>query len=186
MDEYQPGSREDFDRLYRTTYRNIVATLYGVLADRTLAEDGAQETFIRAWVAWKRWKPTAPAEAWLHRIALNVAHDMRRHGRLRTVGEYLRRFGRVSTTTEFPDDAHLDLLHALRQLPEKQAAAIVLRHLHGYSNREIAYVLHVPERTVASRIAAARTRLQAEMGTLQGSDVFTSDGPETGTMNGDG
>jgi len=48
----------------------------------------------------------------------------------------------------------------LRKLPPKQAAAIVLRHFHGYTNREIAISLGVPERTVASRLAAARARLQ--------------------------
>jgi RNA polymerase sigma-70 factor (ECF subfamily) len=53
-----------------------------------------------------------------------------------------------------------DLVTALRKLPPKQAAAIVLRHYHGYTNREIAISLGVPERTVASRLAAARTRLQ--------------------------
>lgn len=58
-----------------------------------------------------------------------------------------------------------DLVKALRGLPAKQAAAIVLRHYHGYSNREIATALGVPERTVASRLAAARGRLN---GTLAG------------------
>jgi RNA polymerase sigma-70 factor (ECF subfamily) len=57
-----------------------------------------------------------------------------------------------------------DLLRALRKLPAKQAAALVLRHYHGYSNREIAASLGVPERTVASRLAAARKQLSATLG----------------------
>ena len=53
---------------------------------------------------------------------------------------------------------------ALRKLPPEQAAAIILRHLHGYTNREIGTALGVPERTVASRLAAAKRRLRAELG----------------------
>jgi DNA-directed RNA polymerase specialized sigma24 family protein len=40
----------------------------------------------------------------------------------------------------------------------------VLRHLHGYTNREIALTLGIPERTVASRLAAAKARLKARLG----------------------
>ena len=132
-----------------------------MLRDRTAAEDCTQDTFERAYKAWKSWRPDAPAEAWLHRIAINVAISERRHERLQEVGEVLRRVGRPVP----PADPALvversELVTALRRLPAKQAAAIVLRHYHGYSNREIAIALDVPERTVASRLAAARSRLQ--------------------------
>ena len=57
-----------------------------------------------------------------------------------------------------------DLFKALRTLPPKQAAAIVLRHHHGYTNREIGAALGIPERTVASRLAAAKENLRRSMG----------------------
>jgi RNA polymerase sigma-70 factor, ECF subfamily len=57
-----------------------------------------------------------------------------------------------------------DLVKALKKLPTKQAAALVLRHYHGYSNREIAAALGVPDQTVASRLATARKQLQAVLG----------------------
>jgi RNA polymerase sigma-70 factor (ECF subfamily) len=103
-------------------------------------------------------------EAWLHRIAINVAVSDRRRFRLRQAGELVRRLGRPAAQ---PDPSALveqsDLLRALRQLPAKQAAALVLRHYHGYSNREIAASLGVPEPTVASRLAAARKQLQGAL-----------------------
>jgi RNA polymerase sigma factor (sigma-70 family) len=55
---------------------------------------------------------------------------------------------------------HRDLTTALSKLPRKQAAAIVLRHYHGYTNRAIAQALGIPERTVASRLAVAKERLR--------------------------
>src|SRR5581483_9150738 len=140
----------DFDRLYRNSYGRLLGTLIGVLGDRAAAEDCVQEAFVRAFRAWPNWRPDAPAEAWLHRIALNVAVSHQRRQRLREVGELVRRLGRPDAP---PDPAAAvergDLNMALRRLPARQAAAIVLRHYHGYSNREIAYALGIPERTVA-------------------------------------
>jgi len=159
--EYRPGSEADFERLYRNSYRRILGTLITMLRDRAAAEDCAQDAFERAFKAWKSWRPDAPAEAWLHRIAINVAINGQRRERLQEVGAMLRRVGRPTPPA---DPAALaersDLVAALRKLPPKQAAAIVLRHFHGYTNREIAISLGVPERTVASRLAAARSRLQ--------------------------
>jgi len=165
LEPYEPGSDADFERLYRNTYRRILGTLITLVRDKSAAEDCAQETFVRAYRNWKRWKPDAPVEAWLHRIAINVAISDRRHQQLRQAGEVIRRLGKPAPP---PDPANLversDLIQALRQLPPKQAAALVLRHYHGYSNREIAAALGVPDQTVASRLAAARKHLQAVLG----------------------
>lgn len=159
--EYEPGSEADFERLYRNSYRRILGTLITMLRDRAAAEDCTQDAFERAFKAWKSWRPDAPAEAWLHRIAINVAINGQRRERLQEVGAMLRRVGRPTPPADPADLAERsDLVAALRKLPPKQAAAIVLRHFHGYTNREIAIALGVPERTVASRLAAARSRLQ--------------------------
>ena len=135
-----------------------------VLHDFHAAEDCAQETFVRAYRSWQDWKPDAPAEAWLHRIALNVAFSYRRWHRLREVGEVVRRLGAPRPDVEALDlGVQSDLLDALRQLPPEQAATIIMRHHHGYTNREIATALGVPESTVASRLAAAKLRLRQEL-----------------------
>jgi RNA polymerase sigma-70 factor (ECF subfamily) len=160
---YRPGNKDDFDNLYRSTYPRIFATLVMILKDRPAAEDATQEAFLRAFRAWKSWKQDAPAEAWIHRIALNVAFTRRRREQFQEVGKLVIRLGRP----EDPDpiaSADPDLRQELRALPPKQAAAIVLRYLHGYTNREIALSLGVPERTVASRLAAAKARLKVRLG----------------------
>ncbi len=122
-----------------------------------------QETYLRAFRAWPSWKPTAPAEAWLHRIAINLAISWRRRERLREVSELVRRFG-APEQSETPDLAlRSDLLRELRALAPKQAAALILRHYHGYSNRDIAHALGIPERTVASRLIRARSQLRGRL-----------------------
>ncbi len=181
---YRPGSSEDFDRLYRSSYPRLVRTLAAVLGSLAAAEDCVQEAFVRAYTAWPRWKPDAPAEAWLHRIALNVAASHRRYQRLREVGQLLRRLGRPEVERDPAAVAdRSDLLDALRRLPPRQAAAIVLRHYHGYTNREIAAALRVPERTVASRLAAAKERLRRELGPAWDPQMGTSGVP--GVLHGE-
>ena len=56
---YQPGSAEDFDRLYRTAYPRVYRTLTAILADPGAAEDCAQDAFVQAFGAWKRWRASA-------------------------------------------------------------------------------------------------------------------------------
>src|SRR5579864_68748 len=165
---YRPGSEADFERLYRNTYRQILGTLITLLGDRALAEDCTQDTFERAYRNWAAWRPEAPVEAWLHRIAINVAISERRHQRLREAGQVIKRLGRPAPA---PDPASLaersDIIRAMRKLPTRQAAALVLRHFHGYSNREIAAALGVPEQTIASRLGAARRHLQVTLSDLR-------------------
>ena len=165
METYQPGSEVDFERLYRNTYRRIFGTLITLVRDRATAEDCAQETFEKAYRSWAAWKPDAPVEAWLHRIAINVAISDRRHQRIRQAGELIRRLGRPEAGPDPSAVAERSVLvDAMKKLPTRQAAALVLRHFHGYSNREIASALGIPESTVASRLVAARRQLQAVLG----------------------
>ena len=159
---YEPGSRDDFDRLYRDSYPRIFRTMLAVLGDPAAAEDCTQDAFVLAFRAWARWRPDAPAEAWLHRIAINVAVSHQRKEKLRSIGATLRRLGRPPSG---PDPAQValdrDLSAALRRLPPKLSAALVLRHYHGYTNREIAAAIGVSERTVNKRLRMAGAKMRA-------------------------
>ena len=159
--DYRAGNEADFNRLYETSYGKILGTLTAMLGDRAAAEDCVQDAFERAYKKWPTWQPIAPAEAWVHRIAVNAAVSYKRRMRLREVGEVIRRIGRPGLA---PDPQVLaensDLAAALAKLPPKQAAVIVLRHYHGYTNRSIAQALGIPERTVASRLAVAKVRMR--------------------------
>jgi RNA polymerase sigma-70 factor (ECF subfamily) len=162
VEAYEPGSREDFDRLYRAAYPRVYRTLTAILRDPAEAEDCAQDAFVHAFRAWRRWRPDAPAEAWIHRIAVNRAISYRRRAQLRTAGELLRRLGRPAASADPAVIASQpDVLSALRSIPPRLAAAIVLRHYHGYNNREIAAAIGVSERTVGTRLRQAAERLRA-------------------------
>ncbi|MGH7687139.1 MAG: RNA polymerase sigma factor [Candidatus Dormibacteria bacterium] len=157
---YHAGDPDDFGRLYRESYHRVLLTLRGVLRDEAAAEDCTQEAYVRAFRAWPSWKPDAPAEAWVHRIAINVAISHRRRERLRSIADRLQRREVIAPT----DAAHLDLINALRRLKPRHAAVIVLRHHHGYSNREIAAALKIPESTVSAQLVAAKRQLVQMLG----------------------
>ena len=176
---YQAGNEADFERLYQTSYGRILGTLTAMLGDRSAAEDCAQDAFERAYKKWATWQPLAPAEAWVHRIAINAAVSYKRKMRLRQVDEVIRRIGRPGSA---PDPQVIvesnDLVDALAKLPPKQAAAIVLRHYHGYTNRAIAEALGIPERTVASRLSIAKQRLRVMLKSSYGPGAGIEEGPK--------
>lgn len=174
---YRPGSAADFDRLYRSSYPRLKRTLTAVLGDPAAAEDCVQEAFVRAFRAWDRWTPDAPAEAWLHRIALNRAHSYRRKAALQGISEVLRRLGRPDAMPDPADCLALsELGRALQRLPTKLSAAIVLRYYHGYTNRELAVAFGVSERTIGLRLAEAKRRLRREVG-MAGEERLPIRGP---------
>lgn len=86
----------------------------------------------------------------------------------------IRRLGRPTDVN--PEDGALsgDLLRELRRLPIRQAALVVLRHLHGYTNREIAATLGEPESTVATRLGVAKRTLRARLGPYPSASSDTS------------
>ena len=99
------------------------------------------------------------------------------------MAEILKRLGRPATSTDPAEAAtRPDLLTALRTLPPKLAAAIVLRHYHGYNNREIAAAIGVSERTIGTRLRQAGERLRVELDapfSLGPRAAFPSDKGET-------
>ncbi len=161
---YTPGDAADFDHLYKASFARVVRTLAGIVGSLAAAEDCAQEAFTRAYAAWPEWKGEVPAEAWLHRIAVNTAISHRRREQVRALPSLLWRLGAPRHEADPADTAQSRaVLPELRRLPPKQAAAVILRFYHGYTNREIAAALGISERTVGQRIADASTTLRARL-----------------------
>lgn len=151
-----PGSDEDFDLLYRLTFDRIRQTCLVVLGgDPAAAEDCAQDTYVRAYRAWPRWRPQAPVEVWLHRIAVNVARSYRRRRMWRHLPLLTDRAARPQ-----PLDETFVVMRALSTISIADATALLLRYYHGYSGEEIAAGLGVPASTVRGRIVRARSQLR--------------------------
>jgi RNA polymerase sigma-70 factor (ECF subfamily) len=126
------------------------------------AEDVVQESFTRLWVNAKGWAPAGGGlGGWLRRVATNLCLDRLR--RPRTVGDDLLAGHRDEAP---PADVRLDearrqatVADAVRALPDRQRAAIVLTYYEGVSNAEAAAILGLGVKAVESLLVRARQAL---------------------------
>lgn len=165
----QAGDKTAFEQLVRRYQRLVVGVAYHQGLDLAAAEDVAQETFVKAWLALPHFRESAGSlRAWLCRIAINTAIDaLRRERPVQALEEHLP--DRNSDPDEQVEaDARVEAVRrALDQLPSAGRAVLVLREYEGLSYAEIAAALNIPPGTVMSRLSYARSRLRAlltEMG----------------------
>ncbi|MFN0114881.1 MAG: RNA polymerase sigma factor [Paracoccaceae bacterium] len=133
-----------------------------LLGDPAEAEDVAQEAMLRLWRAAPGWRDGgAKVSTWLYRVTVNLCTDRLRRRRfvaLEAVGE--PEDGRISPEAMLQDEARVRALdQALAALPERQRLAVVLRHVEGMANPEIAEVMEIGVGAVESLTARGRRAL---------------------------
>ena len=132
------------------------------LKDMALAEDAAQETFVKAWRSLGRFRGECSERTWLMRIAVNTCRDMQRTA-------WFRRLDRRVVPEELPLTAPASqepaLAQAMLSLPPRDREVLVLRYYEQLSHEEIAQLLHAPINTIRSRLARAKKKLKL---TLEG------------------
>lgn len=160
----QNGDRNAFGELVRRHYQGVVLVVTRMCGDTSLAEDAAQEAFIRAWVNLPAYQPQGNLRNWLYRIAINAALDMlrRKPEEMLEDEEVLRMPDQAAgPETILIEKERVTLLQqAMKSLPEASRSVLVLREYGGLSYQEIANVLEVPMGTVMSRLNYARNRLR--------------------------
>jgi RNA polymerase sigma-70 factor (ECF subfamily) len=160
----QTGDRSAFGELVRRHQAGVVNVAYRLCGDVQLAEDAAQEAFIRAWLNLASYRPTSPLRNWLYRIAVNAALDALRRPPEASLDE-----GRAIMASEAhrePEAAYIRqeraqrVQKALLSLTPPNRAVVVLREYEELSYREIAAALDIPIGTVMSRLNYARNALR--------------------------
>lgn len=140
---------------------------FAILGDEADARDAAQDTFLTAWRRIGGLRDTDRFDAWLQRVAVNVARMTHRARRRRSVREIpASRVGAAgeSLGTDRPIAADVALLDAaMGHLPVEQRSILVLHHLEDRSVVELAEILDIPVGTMKSRLYAARRALQAAL-----------------------
>ncbi|MBQ2954440.1 MAG: sigma-70 family RNA polymerase sigma factor [Clostridia bacterium] len=133
-----------------------------ILQDMSLAEDAAQETFIKAWRSLAKFRGECSERTWLMRIAVNTCRDVQRTA-------WFRRMDRRVTPEELPlaapEPGEPALAEAIARLPAGDREVIVLRYYQQLSPGEIAELLRQPLNTVKSRLVRAKKKLKQ---TLEG------------------
>jgi RNA polymerase sigma-70 factor (ECF subfamily) len=152
-----PIARPAFEIAVGRWYGPLVRRLVLVLRDEADAEDVAQEAYLRAFRAWDTFDGP-DARGWLYTIALHLAFDDLRRRR-----RWFGRLVRHQSIGSYRDVIDPDLWDAVGRLEPRVRACLLANVLDGYTQREIAAMLSVPEGTVASWLSRARATLRKEL-----------------------
>ena len=168
VSQAQHGDRSAFGDLVRHHRAGVINVVYRMCGDAQLAEDAAQEAFIRAWQKLPSYQPRSPFRNWLYRIATNVALDMlRRERETVDVDKVQLRTHTVGPEDSFEKSEREEFVrNAVLALPAASRAVLVLREFEGLSYKEIAATLGIPIGTVMSRLNYARSHLAATLAPL--------------------
>jgi RNA polymerase sigma-70 factor (ECF subfamily) len=178
------GEEAAYRELIRRYERPLFSLLYRMVRDRELAEDLAQETFIKALNAIESYRPEYKFSSWIFKIANNTAIDHLRRRELDTLSL------EGSPHAETPDaveatalqigdrqESPLDAVEArelggqieraIAQLRPEYRSCILLRHVEGRAYEEIAEILSLPLGTVKTYIHRARNELRQALAHLR-------------------
>lgn len=172
------GDTSSFDELLRRYRTPLVKYFYRMVRDPCLAEDLAQEAFLRVYKARHRYRPDARFTTWLYRIATNLALNA-----IRDSKGWQRQDGNGQTedngtSFEFVDpqasiekqlietDRGRMIREAIESLPENQRAAVVLHKYQDVDYQQIAGILKVSESAVKSLLFRAYETLRMRLDPL--------------------
>lgn len=157
----------------RVLLSRLAPKLFGyatrVLGDRSEAEDVVQETMLKLWKIAPEWRQgEAQVSTWAYRVMVNLCTDRlrkrqtQRHVALDAVAE--PEADLKSVVDQMTDAARVNALQsALDTLPERQKQAVVLRHLEGINNPEIAQIMDIGVEAVESLTARGKRALKAAL-----------------------
>jgi RNA polymerase sigma-70 factor, ECF subfamily len=163
----QAGDRNAFNDLVCIHAQGVMNVIFRMCGDVHLAEDAAQETFIRAWLHLGSFRVDSSLRNWLYRIALNTATDMLRKDKRIAPGD-LEDF-HLPDPAPGPEGRYLQdertvvVQAAIASLPEASRVVLVLKEYGELSYREIAEALYIPIGTVMSRLNYARRLLKEKL-----------------------
>jgi RNA polymerase sigma-70 factor, ECF subfamily len=178
------GSEKAYRELLDRYQRPVFSLVYRMVRDRELAEDLAQETFVKVFNHLESYNPKYKFSSWIFKIASNLSIDTLRKKGLDTVSLDGSRNARTSEEMESsrisvasPDENPEELLEAKELGEEIESAigglraeyrtAILLRHVEGRPYEEIAEIMEVPLGTVKTYIHRARSELREMLAHLR-------------------
>jgi RNA polymerase sigma factor (sigma-70 family) len=155
------GSQSAFEQIVRRYQRPVINLIARMTGERALAEDLAQETFVKAFRNLAAFDTTRRLSSWLFRIAHNTALDALRRSRPPIVPIEETSPALAPAGQDAVERAELGraLQAALNELRPEYRAAIVLRYQEGLSFEEIGRTLGIPQVTARTHVHRARKEL---------------------------
>ena len=163
----QAGDMVAFEALYRQNARRVFGLCLRIAGDGHVAEELAQDVFVKAWQRLGTFRGESAFSSWLHPIAVNIALSERR--------SHKRRTSKVVSTEDptvfekAPDrppepGTGFDLDKALARLPKGARSIFVLHDVEGYKHEEIAAMTGVATGTSKAQLHRARRLLREALG----------------------
>ncbi|MEW2442049.1 SigE family RNA polymerase sigma factor [Micromonospora marina] len=147
---------DGFDEFYRGSRQRLLGFVYVLTGDLAEAQDAVQEAYIRAWQRWSTVRGYDDPEAWTRVVASRIAVSRWRSLRSRARA-YLRHGAEESMPA--PSTDTVEVVTALRRLPEEQRVALALYYLLGMPVAEVARETDAPVGTVKARLSRGRAAL---------------------------
>ncbi len=166
------GSEEAFAELVKKYRIKVFNLAFSLTRDRDVADDLAQEAFIKAYYALPRFQSRSGFGTWLYRIAINHARDyLRKKSRMIQISidnikesSILQEDKTMKEEKESAEAQRKQFVHqSIRSLPEKHQVILSLRDIQGFSYEEISKILKISPGTVDSRIYRARKMLRKKL-----------------------
>jgi RNA polymerase sigma-70 factor (ECF subfamily) len=160
------GDSSGFEGIVRRWQRPLISLAYRFCGDRSRAEEMAQEAFLRAYRSLGTWRHEAEFSTWLFAVATHMYCSAIRRIPLRAVP--LDGVEAADDRSSEGADAYRDRLvrHAVRTLPDRYRAAVVLYYFHDMDVAAAARSLGLPEGTVKARLSRGRTLLKRKLSRL--------------------
>jgi len=166
------GDEEAFGALVNAYKTKVFNMAYSLTRNREIADDLAQDVFIKAYFALPKFKEKSRFGTWLYRIAMNHSRDyLRKKGPLSQV-PFKETIGDPATLDEemMQKEREMDqkqkhqVIHeALGKLPEKYRTILSLRDMQGFPYEDISRILGISPGTVDSRLHRARKMLRQKV-----------------------
>ena len=144
----------------------VMGHAYRMLGDRAEAEDVTQDALIRLWKQAPDWRQgEAKVTTWLYRVVANLCTDRLRKQKPVDIEAITEpEDDAASAAEQIQQKSRLDALQAgLNKLPERQKQAVILRHIEGLPNPEIAEIMQIGVEAVESLTARGKRALAAAL-----------------------
>jgi RNA polymerase sigma-70 factor, ECF subfamily len=146
--------------LYERHSQRVYAVVRRMAGDDTLAEDWAQEAWLRAIRALPAFRGDAQFSTWLHRIAVNSALHGRRSRERKAGRETVMDDGFAARSDSGDALLRLRLEQAMDRLPEGMRRVLVLHDVEGFTHEEIGEMLGINPGTCKSQLFKARAKMR--------------------------
>ena len=164
-----PDREQWFDRLVEEYQGPVLRMCFLTLCDRTLAEDAAQETFLKIYRTMDTFRGECSEKTWIMKISVRTCYDMNRSGWFRFMNRTVTPEMLPEQAAEESDERDTELTAAVMRLPLKLREAILLHHYQGLNVNETADALGISHSSASGRLKRGREKLKE---LLEGRELY--------------